>query len=101
MSRWLSLLELAFFPRDVPEEEEEDCPRCEDDDLVSSADGWERGGGVLACGSETGGVRNNRNLSNQDIIGPDLSVLNSEVSLIQELLSTQMWLLGQMKVSCL
>ena len=34
------------------------------------------------------------NLSNQDTIVPDLSVLNSEVSSIQRLLSTQMWHLG-------
>ena len=41
------------------------------------------------------------NLSNQDTIGPDYNVLNSEVSLSQGLLSTQMCYLGQMKVSCL
>ena len=41
------------------------------------------------------------NLSNQDTIRADLNVLNREVSLIQRLLSTQMWHLGQVKVSCL
>ena len=39
-------------------------------------------------------------LSNLDIIGSDYSVLNREVSSIQRL-STQMWFLGQMKVSSL
>ena len=41
------------------------------------------------------------NLSNQDTIRADLNVLNREVFLIQRLLSTQMWHLGQVKVSCL
>ena len=40
-------------------------------------------------------------LTNQDTIGSDQGVLNSEVSSFQRLLSTQMWHLGQMKVSCL
>ena len=42
-----------------------------------------------------------RNLSNADTIGADSSVLNRELSLIQRLLSTQMWHLGWVKVSCL
>ena len=41
------------------------------------------------------------NLSNQDTIRADLNVLNREVFSIQRLLSTQMWHLGQVKVSCL
>ena len=38
-------------------------------------------------------------ISNQDTIVTDESVLNSEVSSFQRLLSTQMWHLRQMKVS--
>ena len=41
------------------------------------------------------------NFSNPDTIGADSSVLNREVSLIQGLLSTQMWHLGRVNMSYL
>ena len=42
------------------------------------------------------------NLSNPDTVGQTkVSLINREVFLIQRLLSTQMWHLGQTKVSCL
>ena len=41
------------------------------------------------------------NRSNPDTIGPEESVLISEVSLFQGLKSTQSWNLGKKKVSCL
>ena len=44
-------------------------------------------------------IRVSRPLSNQDTIRTDSSVLNSELSSFQRLLSIQMWYLGQIQVS--